>query len=77
MACVTLKPVVDGIESEYAGRLLVLRVDVQSSVGKAMGREYNIIATPSFVFFDAKGAVVWRSVGTLQVNQVREALGDQ
>lgn len=77
MACVALKPVVDGIESEYAGRLLVLRVDVQSAAGKAMGREYNIIATPSFVFFDANGAVVWSSVGTLQVNQVRDALGDR
>ncbi|HLA98012.1 MAG TPA: thioredoxin family protein [Anaerolineales bacterium] len=68
------RPIVDGIESEYSGRLLVLRVDVQEAAGKTLARELTVIATPTFIFFDARGAALWRSVGTINHDQVAESL---
>jgi len=74
MACVAARPIVDGIESEYRGQLLVLRVDVQDAAGMALARELTVIATPTFIFFDAQGVVLWRSVGTINPDQVAESL---
>jgi len=74
MACLAAKPIVDGLEREYAGRLLVLRVDVQSALGKALAREQSVLATPTFIFFDAQGEILWRRVGMIDPNQVAESL---
>ena len=74
MACAAAKPIVDGIEADHAGELVVLRVDVQDAAGKELAREYTVLATPTFVFFDAQGEELWRSVGTISAGQVEEAL---
>ncbi|HSF82884.1 MAG TPA: thioredoxin family protein [Anaerolineales bacterium] len=74
MACLAAKPIVDGIEREYAGQLLVLRVDVQDEVGKALAREQSVIATPTFILFAAGGEILWRSVGTINPDQVADSL---
>ena len=55
-----MKPVVDGLEQELAGRLRVIRLNVQDPVGKAFAGELGFRMTPTFVFFDAQGAEAWR-----------------
>ena len=74
MACVAAKPIVDGIEQEHAGQLVVLRVNVQDPAGKALANEYGFRATPTFIFFDAQGNELWRQVGGLDVGRVRDSL---
>src|SRR4030042_599640 len=54
MGCVSAKPIVDGIEAKYAGKLLVLRVNVQDSAGEVLAREQTVLGTPTFIFFDAQ-----------------------
>lgn len=74
MGCVAAKPIVDGIEAEHAGKLLVLRVNVQDSAGEVLAREQTVLGTPTFIFLDAQGKELWRSVGTISAEKVAESL---
>lgn len=65
-----MKPIVDGIESQYQDELVVLRVDVTTSAGRAVGRDFGFQYTPTFLFFDENGHEMWRSVGSLDETQV-------
>ena len=68
------KPVVDGIEAQYPGRLIVLRVDVQDPAGKALARDFNFRLTPTFIFLDPQGNEMWRSVGQISSEKVAESM---
>lgn len=74
MACLAAKPIVDGLEAQYAGQLTVLRVNVQDRAGKELAKEYAVLGTPTFVFFDAQGNELWRRVGSIDAAQVAEAM---
>jgi thioredoxin-related protein len=65
-----MKPIVDGIESQYKGRLVVIRLDIQSQTGRTLAPLYGFQFTPTFIFFDATGKELWRSTGQLDVAKV-------
>lgn len=69
-----MKPVVDRLEAENAGRLIVIRVNIQDKTGRELARIYGFQYTPTFIFFDAGGVEKWRQVGGLDVEHVRESL---
>jgi thioredoxin-related protein len=69
-----MKPIVDGLEREYAGRLLVLRLDIQSEVGRELAPVFNFQYTPTFIFFDATGVELWREIGGLDPEHLRQSL---
>ncbi len=69
-----MKPIVDGIEKEYQNRLIVIRVDIQSGTGQTLAPIYGFQYTPTFIFFDAQGKELWRTVGQLDPAQVSESL---
>jgi len=64
---------VNGLKDEFPGELQVVSVDVQSALGRELVREYGSY-TPTFVFYDGQGIELWRSVGTLDADEVRESL---
>ncbi len=72
-----MKPVVDGLEQELAGQLLIIRLNIQESVGRELAPVYGFEYTPTFIFFDAQGDELWREVGRLNAERVRESVGDQ
>lgn len=74
MGCVIVKPIVDGIEAQYSGQLVVLRVNVQDPAGKTLAQEYNFLATPTFIFLDSQGRETWRSVGQIDPDRVANSL---
>jgi thioredoxin-related protein len=53
--------------------LLVLQINIQAETGKEFAREFGSF-TPTFVFIDAEGEEMWRSLGTLDAEQVRESM---
>ena len=69
-----MKPIVDGIEKQYKGRLKVIRLDIQSATGQALSPIYGFQYTPTFIFFDATGKELWRSVGQVDTVKVNESL---
>jgi len=74
LGCVAIKPVVDRLENELRGKLVVRRLDIQSAEGRQMTIQYGIELTPTFIFFDATGKEQLRSVGQLDVARVRASL---
>ncbi|MBT3389607.1 MAG: thioredoxin family protein [Chloroflexi bacterium] len=63
----------DGLEVEFPTQLKVVRVDVQSAFGRELAREYGTF-TPTFVLFDAQGEELWRVVGSLDAEKVRQSI---
>lgn len=64
----------DGVEQEFQGQLTVLRVNVQDPAGRELGQMYDFRYTPTFIFFDAQGNERWRSIGSLDVDQIQSSL---
>jgi thiol:disulfide interchange protein len=71
---VIAKPIVDGIEETHRERLAVLRVNIQDPDGRALARRYGVFATPTFIFFNAGGEELWRSIGQIDASQVEASL---
>ncbi|MFZ5821831.1 MAG: thioredoxin family protein [Chloroflexota bacterium] len=69
-----MKPIVDGLEREFAGQALFIRLDIQEDVGRELAPVYRFQYTPTFIYFDAQGNEVWREVGRLDAQRVRESL---
>ena len=61
------------LKQEFPVRLLVVSVDVQSSLGNDLVREYGKF-TPTFVFFNGEGEEIWRSIGSIDPEKVRQSL---
>ncbi|MEZ0395530.1 MAG: thioredoxin family protein [Anaerolineales bacterium] len=74
LACTAIKPPVDRLEAQYAGRLIVLRVNVQSQAGRELAAVYGFQYTPTFIFFDAAGQERWREVGGLTPERLEQSL---
>ena len=64
----------DGIEQEYNGRLLVIRLNIQEQVGRELAPVFGFEYTPTFIFFDAQGNELWRSVGSLDPDKLRQSV---
>jgi thioredoxin-related protein len=69
-----VKPVVDGLEQELGDRLLFIRLNIQEPVGRELAPVYGFESTPTFIFFDAQGNELWRSVGDFDPQRVRDSL---
>lgn len=69
-----MKPIVDGLESRYSGRLIVVRVDVTTALGREVGRALDFRYTPTFIYYDAQGQEEWRSVGSLDEKRLESSL---
>lgn len=74
VACVAIKPTVDALEQELDGRLRVIRLNVQSPVGRELAPLFDFQFTPTFIYFDAQGVERWREVGSLDVERVRQSV---
>lgn len=69
-----MKPVVDGLERELAGQLIIIRLNIQETVGRELAPVYRFEYTPTFILFDAQGNELWREVGGLDVERVRDSI---
>ncbi len=64
----------DGIDSRFATRLLVLRINIQDPVGRQLAPVYNFEYTPTFIFFDGNGHELWRTIGEIDAQRVQASL---
>ena len=61
------------LKQEFPVKLLVVSVDVQSALGNDLVREYGKF-TPTFVFFNTEGEEIWRAIGSIDPEKVRQSL---
>jgi cytochrome c-type biogenesis protein len=74
LGCTRMKPIIDKLEADNQDTLLVIRLNVQDAVGRELAAHYGFKFTPTFIFFDAQGNELWRSVGTIDLERVRTSL---
>jgi thioredoxin 1 len=74
LSCTALKPAVDELEKELGERAHIIRINIQESVGRELAPAYNFEFTPTFILFDAGGNELWRQVGDLNTQRVRDSL---
>lgn len=67
----------DRLETEFEGRLTVIRINIQTQAGKQLAPAYGFEYTPTFIFFDEQGNEVWRSVGELNESALRAEMANR
>ncbi|NDJ33155.1 MAG: hypothetical protein GYB64_00675 [Chloroflexi bacterium] len=55
VGCLAVKPVVDQLENEAGDRLQIIRLSIDEEPGRSLVEEYDVVYTPTFVYFDAQG----------------------
>lgn len=69
-----MKPVVDGLEQELGDQIHFIRLNIQEETGKELAPAYGFEYTPTFIYFDAQGNELWRTVGEFDPQRVRDSL---
>jgi thioredoxin-related protein len=69
-----MKPVVDELETELGDQILFIRLNIQEDVGRELAPVYHFEFTPTFIYFDGDGHELWRDVGGLDPQRVRDSL---
>ncbi len=75
-----IKPAVDELENELntqisiGKKIHIIRLNIQDSVGMELAPVYGFEFTPTFIFFDAEGHELWRTVGEFDPQKVRDSL---
>lgn len=64
----------DEVERTYQGRLVVIRLNIHESFARPLLGEFGFQYTPTFIFFDATGEEIWRSVGSLDQDVLSELM---
>ncbi len=67
----------DGLETELGTKLHILRLNVQDPVGRELAPVYNFEYTPTYIFFDPRGNELWRTVGEIDPQRVRDSVAAQ
>ena len=60
MACLAARPIVDGLEKEWAQKVQFLHLEFRSRLGREMGRHFGIEHIPAFLILDGAGQLHWR-----------------
>lgn len=74
LGCIAMRTRVDHVERQWAGKLAVRRVNIQSEEGRQLARQHHVEITPTFLLFDAAGREQWRGVGRLDEENIRALL---
>ena len=67
-----MQPIVNGLESEFAGQLAFERRDANTEPGKAVMEAYGLRAHPSYVIVAPDGSALWSFTGQLQADALRK-----
>jgi thioredoxin-related protein len=68
---------VDGLEQELGERLLIIRIDIQSTAGRQLTSAFDFEYTPTFIYYDSKGTELWRVVGDVDPQKVRDSVNQK
>lgn len=70
-----MKPVVDGLEKRYAGKVEFRRYNVETDPsGIDVANRMGVTAVPTFVFVNSSGVSAGQIVGSVSEDQIVSAL---
>lgn len=64
----------DELENEIGDEILFIRLNIQEDVGRELAPVYDFEFTPTFIYFDENGEELWREVGGLDAQRVRDSV---
>ena len=70
--CKALAPVLEQVAAQHAGKLRVIKIDIDKN--PAVAQQYRVQSVPTLVLF-RQGRPVWRQTGGLSAGQLGQALG--
>ena len=70
--CKLMAPILAELEKEYQGRAAIIFIDVREH--KGIAKEFNVSTIPTQIFYDKSGQEVWRHVGFLDKETIKEKL---
>lgn len=70
--CKMMAPILEELKEEYKGRAEVIFIDVWEDRSKV--KEFNLISIPTQIFYNKKGEEVYRHMGFLDKESIREML---
>jgi len=65
---------VDELENNLGDQILFIRLNIQDDVGRELAPVYDFEFTPTFIYFDENGIELWREVGSLDAQRVRDSI---
>ena len=63
------KPIVNGIEKDYADTVRVLHIDARNPDNSAIAAQFGLRMTPTYIIFDQHATEQYRSTGSLNRGQ--------
>ena len=71
-----MKPVVDGLQQEYKGKVDVIRINTDTASGneQQLANQFGVNVIPTFVFVNADGTVAKKLIGETKVDAMRAQL---
>jgi thioredoxin len=72
--CKLMAPILEELKAEYKGRAEVIFIDVWETDNKGKAGAFKIMAIPSQIFYNSKGEEVYRHIGFLDKESIREML---
>jgi thioredoxin-related protein len=65
---------VDRLEQDLQGQITVIRLDINTTVGRELGARWNFQVVPTFILFDGTGRELYRAFGALKPESITGAL---
>ncbi len=71
-----MKPVVDGLQQEYKGKVDFIRINTDKASAKEqqLADGFGVTVIPTFVFVNTDGSIATKVVGELKANAMRAQL---
>lgn len=70
--CKMMAPILEELKAEYKGRAEIIFIDVWEDRTKV--KEFHILTIPTQIFFNSNGEEVYRHIGFLDKESIREKL---
>jgi thioredoxin 1 len=69
--CKTMSPIIQQVASENAGKVKVIKIDVDKN--QAVAQQFRVQGIPTLMLFQA-GKVLWRQSGVVPAHQLNQVL---
>ncbi len=69
-----MQPIVNGLQTEYDGRMAFEQIDANTDAGQQRLRFYTLRGHPSYAVVDREGKALWSATGQLAEGQLRQQI---
>lgn len=66
-----MTPIVNGLQAEYADRVVFEQRNVATPEGARLQERYGLRGHPAYVLVDSRGQVSWQGVGQVPESELR------